>query len=182
MKASISSQEANLVDEHLRTVIHDCHARECITLHFFLGYPQTLFHDICQSILGETIVKEASRMHEIPLMTKLCLRSACLCKSIHTEEIGDFLFIIFNHIGPHHVVLREKEVDDIILRHLVKNFVLRLLLLIQFEHSLDVFLLHFTNVANDVDCLFFRNLMSFFELFHCKVWRFVCIFDLNKLL
>lgn len=67
-------------------------------------------------------------MHHV-VSKLLCLHArATLRKSIHREEISDFLLAVLYNVSPNNIFFREQEVDDIVLRHLVVHLVFLLLL------------------------------------------------------
>ena len=134
MKCSISSKEPKLSLEHNWIIVHDSHYREGITIHILLAHPKAKLYDVLNRILSNAVVVKASTMHHVMTQVISLLAGASLRKSIHGEEICHIVLRVLYHICPYNFILWEHVVDDVILRHLVVNFVVLLLQVVKLQN------------------------------------------------
>jgi len=177
---SVSMHEADAA-QSVPVVVHQQLHTEGVAVHFFFGRPQSELDQVNVGVLCQGIVIKEATVHSLVLTP---LAGAGLRHSMHGEEVCDLFFpvnFVLNDPGPHHFVLRQKVVEDLILAHLVPKRVLLLLSVMKLVNLVQIFLGHQAYAADYFDCLLVRQAVLLLEIFQRLGGRDVAILYLREL-
>ena len=95
---------------------------------------------------------------------------------------GRIINQVIDNICPNNFIFWQKLVNNIILRHLISNFILLLLFIKQFQYHWDIFFLHGPNITLDLNSFSNRKPVLFFKILAAHVLWKVAIPDVKQLL
>lgn len=119
-------------------------------------------------ILAESIVVDGTVLLHIMLVAQLFLSKHFLEEVSHLQKVGQlFGFWIFNYPSLDAVLSRKHEVRDFSLGHFEMQTVLGIVFIVKSKNFFDVFFFHKSEVADDIDPIFFGELVFLGVLLSC---------------